>query len=66
MDQVMQFVEPSGRFVKTSVQLVIRCTKLDTKEFHKIAMATALGFDIMGFVGFGGKWSHIPINSIHC
>ncbi|GFS41227.1 protein transport protein Sec61 subunit gamma [Trichonephila inaurata madagascariensis] len=41
-----------------------RCTKPDRKEFQKIAMATAIGFAIMGFIGFFVKLIHIPINNI--
>nr|AAQ96234.1 LRRGT00021 [Rattus norvegicus] len=52
MDQVMQFVEPSRQFVKDSIRLVKRRTKPDRKEFQKIARATAIGFAIMGFIGF--------------
>lgn len=33
-------------------------------EFQKIALATALGFAIMGFIGFFVKLIHIPINNI--
>lgn len=33
-------------------------------EFSKIAMATAVGFAIMGFIGFFVKLIHIPINNI--
>lgn len=33
-------------------------------EFQKIAMATAIGFAIMGFIGFFVKLVHIPINNI--
>jgi len=33
-------------------------------EFQKIAMATAIGFCIMGFIGFFVKLIHIPINNI--
>lgn len=33
-------------------------------EFQKIAMATALGFAIMGFIGYFVKLIHIPINNI--
>ena len=33
-------------------------------EFQKIAMATAIGFAIMGFIGFFVKLIHIPINNI--
>ncbi|XP_031205347.1 protein transport protein Sec61 subunit gamma-like [Mastomys coucha] len=64
MDQVMQFVEPSWQFVKDSIHLVKRCIKPDRKEFQKVAMATAIGFAIMGFIGFFVKLIHIPINNI--
>ncbi|XP_032752483.1 protein transport protein Sec61 subunit gamma-like [Rattus rattus] len=64
MDQVMQFVEPSRQFAKDSIQLVKRCTKSGKKEFQKITMAAAIGFYIMGFVGFFVKLIHIPINNI--
>ena len=33
-------------------------------EFQKIAIATAIGFGIMGFIGFFVKLIHIPINNI--
>ncbi|XP_035302048.1 protein transport protein Sec61 subunit gamma-like [Cricetulus griseus] len=64
MDQVIQFVEPSWRFIKDSIQLAERCTKLDRKGFQKIAMATTMGFAIIGFIGFFVKLIHIPINNI--
>ncbi|GLV35333.1 uncharacterized protein CBL_01517 [Carabus blaptoides fortunei] len=46
------------------IKLVKRCTKPDRKEFQKIAIATAIGFCIMGFIGFFVKLIHIPINNI--
>ncbi|KAL5009482.1 hypothetical protein ScPMuIL_011787 [Solemya velum] len=64
MDQVMQLVEPAKQFSKDSIRLVKRCTKPDRKEFQKIAMATAVGFCLMGFIGFFVKLIHIPINNI--
>ncbi|GIY28068.1 protein transport protein Sec61 subunit gamma [Caerostris extrusa] len=64
MDQVLSFVEPCRQFTKDSLRLVKRCTKPDRKEFQKIAMATAIGFGIMGFIGFFVKLIHIPINNI--
>ncbi|GFO11417.1 protein transport protein sec61 subunit gamma [Plakobranchus ocellatus] len=64
MDQVMQFIEPAKTFTKDSIRLVKKCTKPDRKEFQKIAMATAIGFAIMGFIGFFVKLIHIPINNI--
>merc|ERR1711976_512232 len=64
MDQVMQFIEPGKQFTKDSIRLVKRCTKPDRKEFQKIAMATASGFAIMGFIGFFLNFIHLFINNI--
>ena len=64
MEQVLLFTEPVKKFAKDSIRLVKRCTKPDKKEFQKIAMATAIGFAIMGFIGFFVKLIHIPINNI--
>ncbi|XP_076817834.1 protein transport protein Sec61 subunit gamma [Clavelina lepadiformis] len=64
MDQVLAWVDPAKQFAKDSVRLVNRCTKPDRKEFQKIAVATAIGFAIMGFIGFFVKLIHIPINNI--
>jgi len=64
MDQIQQAIEPCKEFCKDSIRLVKRCTKPDRKEFSKIAVATAIGFGIMGFIGFFVKLIHIPINNI--
>ncbi|XP_032830024.1 protein transport protein Sec61 subunit gamma-like [Petromyzon marinus] len=64
MDQVMTFVEPCRQFATDSIRLVNRCTKPDRKEFQKMAIATAIGFAIMGFIGFVVKLIHILINNI--
>jgi len=64
MDQILSAVEPLRQFSKDSLRLVKRCTKPDRKEFQKIATATAIGFAIMGFIGFFVKLIHIPINNI--
>ncbi|XP_022160016.1 protein transport protein Sec61 subunit gamma-like [Myzus persicae] len=64
MDQVKQMLEPGRQFSKDSIRLVKRCTKPDRKEFKKIAIATAIGFCVMGFIGFFVKLIHIPINNI--
>ncbi|CAF4732102.1 unnamed protein product, partial [Rotaria sp. Silwood2] len=50
MDQIQQFIDPCKQFMKDSIRLVKKCTKPDRKEFQKIAMATAIGFAIMGFI----------------
>merc|ERR1711936_1309224 len=52
MDQIITAVEPLKQFSKDSLRLVKRCTKPDRKEFQKIAIATAIGFALMGFIGF--------------
>ncbi|XP_049999936.1 protein transport protein Sec61 subunit gamma-like [Alexandromys fortis] len=62
MDRVTQFVEPSRQFGKDSIRLVKSCTKPDRKELQRIAMATAIRFAIMGFIGFFVKLNHNPIN----
>lgn len=64
MEQLAVFIEPGKQFAKDSFRLVKRCTKPDKKEFQKIAIATAIGFAIMGFIGFFVKLIHIPINNI--
>lgn len=64
MDQLNLFIEPARQFSKDSIRLVKRCTKPDRREFEKIAIATAIGFAIMGFIGFFVKLIHIPINNI--
>ncbi|GAB9472738.1 hypothetical protein Gpo141_00009910 [Globisporangium polare] len=56
--------QPLQQFFKNSVHLVKKCTKPDRKEFTRIAVATSVGFLMMGFIGFFVKLVHIPINNI--
>ncbi|KAG6584155.1 Protein transport protein Sec61 subunit gamma, partial [Cucurbita argyrosperma subsp. sororia] len=53
MDAVDSVVDPLREFAKDSVRLVKRCHKPDRKEFTKVAVRTAIGFVVMGFVGLG-------------
>lgn len=64
MEQINAVAEPMRQFAKASIRLVKRCTKPDWREFEKIAIATAIGFAIMGFIGYFVKLIHIPINNI--
>ncbi|TVU18900.1 hypothetical protein EJB05_35018 [Eragrostis curvula] len=64
MDAVDSVVDPLREFAKDSVRLVKRCHKPDRKEFTKVATRTAIGFVVMGFVGFFVKLIFIPINNI--
>lgn len=63
-NSLMSMLAPARTFAKDSVRLVKRCTRPDAKEFTKIAGATAIGFFIMGFLGFFVRLIHIPINRV--
>lgn len=64
MDALDTVFDPLRDFAKDSVRLVKRCHKPDRKEFSKVAVRTAIGFVVMGFVGFFVKLIFIPINNI--
>jgi len=64
MEAANAVLAPAFQFAKDSYRLMKKCTKPDRKEFTKIAVATVIGFAIMGFIGFFVKLIHIPINNI--
>ncbi|EFP81671.1 Sec61p translocation complex subunit [Puccinia graminis f. sp. tritici] len=64
MDQVKELGEIPQKFLKEGSQFMNRCTKPDQKEFIQICRAVAIGFAIMGFIGYFVKLIHIPINGI--
>eukprot|EP00793_Prasinoderma_coloniale_P001752 PRCOL_00003558-RA len=64
MDVINGVREPLVDFTKESIRLLHKCTKPDRKEYTKVASRTALGFVVMGFVGFFVKLIFIPINNI--
>ena len=49
-------------FARESVQFVQKCQKPDKKEFIKISTSCAIGFAIMGIIGYLIKLLFIPIN----
>ncbi|KAH8355310.1 hypothetical protein KR093_010760, partial [Drosophila rubida] len=51
-------------FFKDSVNVINRCSKPDRREFQRTAMATTVGFLIMGFLGYIIKLLHTPITNI--
>lgn len=57
-------IYPLREFSKDSVRFFNKCDKPDKKKFVQIAKATAVGFAIMGLIGFFVKLVHIPINGI--
>jgi len=64
METVEAIVNPLKDFAKESIRLVNKCTKPDMKEYRKTVIGTAIGFCIMGFIGYFVKLVHIPINNI--
>ena len=51
-------------FFVDSKRMLQKCNKPDAKEFRKIASACAIGFGVMGFIGYAVKLVFIPINNI--
>lgn len=58
MSKVGYCVQGAIEFGMDSRRLIQRCTKPDAKEFKKIAVACAIGFSIMGFLGAPTGWSY--------
>lgn len=57
-------VDMPKQLIKESNWLLRRCTKPNQKEYLRIVQAVAMGFLVMGFVGYSAKLIHIPINNI--
>eukprot|EP00049_Salpingoeca_infusionum_P013187 m.246281 g.246281 ORF g.246281 m.246281 type:complete len:67 (+) comp15376_c0_seq2:407-607(+) len=55
---------PIQQFYTDSVQFLNACKRPDAVEYKQIAMATVVGFAVMGFIGFFVKLVHIPINNM--
>jgi len=63
-DKIKEFVEVPQQFLKEGNQFLARCTKPNQKEYLQICRAVAVGFAVMGFIGYFVKLIHIPINNI--
>ncbi|KAG8737321.1 Sec61p translocation complex subunit [Ceratobasidium sp. 428] len=63
-DKVKEFVEMPQEFAREGKLFLTRCTKPTQKEYVQICKAIAIGFGIMGFIGYFVKLIHIPINNI--
>lgn len=57
IDSLKKFAVDSQRFLNV-------CEKPDVSEFKKIATSCAIGFAIMGGIGYVVKLLFIPINNI--
>ena len=58
------FILPVTAFAKNSKMLLQKCTKPNYNDFNNSAIATAMGFALMGFIGFCVKVFFIPINNV--
>ena len=62
------FIEDSKNsvieFCHESVSFLQKCSKPDRKEFIKITTSCAIGFAVMGIIGYIIKLLFIPINNI--
>jgi len=63
-DKLREFLDVPQQFVRDGNQFLTRCTKPSQKEFIQICRAVAIGFAVMGFIGYFVKLIHIPINNI--
>jgi len=63
-DKLREYLEVPQQFLKEGNQFINRCTKPSQKEFIQISKAVAIGFGVMGFLGYMVKLIHIPINGI--
>ncbi|THH10549.1 hypothetical protein EW145_g1254 [Phellinidium pouzarii] len=65
-EKLKEFAEVPQQFVREGNQFLTRCTKPTQKdvEFFQICRAVAVGFAVMGFIGYFVKLIHIPINNI--
>ncbi|KAL4469802.1 hypothetical protein ABPG72_022122 [Tetrahymena utriculariae] len=63
-NEVQSLVKSAIDFAEESKRFVKKCTKPNAKELKKTAMYCALGFVVMGVVGYLIKLVFIPINNI--
>ncbi|KZV74821.1 unnamed protein product [Peniophora sp. CBMAI 1063] len=63
-EKLRELAEWPQERIADSKQFLTRCTKPSQKEFLQICRAVAVGFAIMGFIGYLVKLIHIPINNI--
>ncbi|KAI0756824.1 hypothetical protein C8Q80DRAFT_1130685 [Daedaleopsis nitida] len=60
-EKLKEFVDIPQQFIRDGNQFLTRCTKPSHKEFVQISKAVAIGFAVMGFIGYFVKLIHIPM-----
>jgi len=63
-DKIKEFLDIPQTFAREGNQFITRCTKPTQKEYLQLCRAVAVGFAVMGFIGYFVKLIHIPINNI--
>ena len=62
--EIQEGIQGLKKFAKDSENFLRACEKPDVAEFKKIATSCAIGFAIMGGIGYVVKLLFIPINNI--
>ncbi|KZO96003.1 secE/sec61 [Calocera viscosa TUFC12733] len=60
-ERFKEFIEVPQQFFREGNQFLNRCTKPDKKEYIQISRAVAIGFVVMGLLGYFVKLIHIPM-----
>ncbi|WVN88177.1 protein translocase SEC61 complex gamma subunit, archaeal and eukaryotic [Cryptococcus depauperatus CBS 7841] len=63
-ERLSEIADLPKQFVKEGTQFVNRCTKPSAEEYKQLCRAIAVGFAVMGFIGYIVKLVHIPINNV--
>ncbi|KAL1413604.1 hypothetical protein Q8F55_001379 [Vanrija albida] len=63
-ESLKELVEIPQSFVKEGTHFINRCTKPTESEYIQLCKAIAIGFGVMGVIGYLVKLIHIPINNI--
>ncbi|KAH7886118.1 hypothetical protein F5I97DRAFT_1808911 [Phlebopus sp. FC_14] len=65
-ENLKEFMDIPQQFVRDGNQFITRCTKPSQKEFTQICRAVAIGFAVMGFIGyFRETHSHSNVSIVH-
>jgi len=62
--ETFKLIDGTKQFFVDSVRFMRKCNKPEAKEFYKIASSCAIGFLVMGVIGYLIKLVFIPINNI--
>ncbi|KCV73074.1 protein translocase SEC61 complex gamma subunit [Fonticula alba] len=64
MDHLEPYFDAPRQFYLDSQRLIRSCTKPTREEYISMTQAVAIGFLVMGFIGYIVKLVHIPINNV--